>query len=265
MEKKMTKPVCRICSAPVSEKFSSTLLNKYTIKYFQCSICGYVQTEEPYWLQEAYDTPINDSDTGMMMRSFWNRNIAATMIYFLFDKKKIFLDYGGGYGVFVRLMRDVGFDFYWQDKHTENLFAQGFEFSENSTNHVELLTCFEAFEHFNEPINELEKLLKVSKNILLSTLFIPDPIPHPNDWWYYGIEHGQHIGFFQEKTFKYLAEKYSLQFYTNGQNIHLLTEKQFPSFTFKWFTKFSKIITPFIKTQMESLTWNDHETIKESL
>jgi len=261
----MTKPACRICSAPVSEKFSSTLLNKYTIKYFQCSVCGYVQTEEPYWLQEAYDKPINDSDTGMMMRSFWNRNIAATMIYFLFDKKKIFLDYGGGYGVFVRLMRDVGFDFYWQDKHTENLFAQGFEFSENTTNHVELLTCFETFEHFNEPINELEKLLKVSKNILLSTLFIPDPIPHPNDWWYYGIEHGQHIGFFQEKTFKYLAEKYSLQFYTNGQNIHLLTEKQFPSSTFKWFTKFSKIITPFIKTQMESLTWNDHETIKESL
>ena len=265
MEKKMTKPVCRICSAPVSEKFSSTLLNKYTIKYFQCSICGYVQTEEPYWLQEAYDTPINESDTGMMMRSFWNRNIAATMIYFLFDKKKIFLDYGGGYGVFVRLMRDVGFDFYWQDKHTENLFAQGFEFSENTTNHVELLTCFEAFEHFNDPINELEKLLKVSKNILLSTLFIPDPIPHPNDWWYYGIEHGQHIGFFQEKTFEYLAEKYSLQFYTNGQNVHLLTEKQFPSSAFKWFTKFSKIITPFIKTRMESLTWKESETKKSTI
>ena len=261
----MTKPACRICSAPVSEKFSSTLLNKYTIKYFQCSVCGYVQTEEPYWLQVAYEKPINDSDTGMMMRSFWNRNIAATMIYFLFDKKKKFLDYGGGYGVFVRLMRDVGFDFYWQDKHTENLFAQGFELSESTNTQLELLTCFEAFEHFNEPINELEKLLKVSRNILLSTVFIPDPIPHPNDWWYYGIEHGQHIGFFQEKTFKYLAEKYSLQFYTNGQNIHLLTEKQFPSSTFKWVTKFSKIITPFIKTQMESLTWNDHETIKESL
>ena len=261
----MTKPACRICSAPVSEKFSSTLLNKYTIKYFQCSVCGYVQTEEPYWLQVAYEKPINDSDTGMMMRSFWNRNIAATMIYFLFDKKKIFLDYGGGYGVFVRLMRDVGFDFYWQDKHTENLFAKGFELSKITNTPVELLTCFEAFEHFNEPINELEKLLKVSRNILLSTVFIPDPIPHPNDWWYYGIEHGQHIGFFQEKTFEYLAEKYSLQFYTNGQNIHLLTEKQFPSSTFKWVTKFSKIITPFIKTQMESLTWNDHETIKESL
>ena len=59
--------------------------------------------------------------------------------------------------------------------------------------------------------------------------------------------------------------KYYLKNLQNGQNVHLLTEKQFPSSAFKWFTKFSKIITPFIKTQMESLTWNDHETIKESL
>jgi len=258
----MTKPVCRICSAPVSEKFSSTLLNKYTIKYFQCSICGYVQTEEPYWLQEAYDTPINESDTGMMMRSFWNRNIAATMIYFLFDKKKIFLDYGGGYGVFVRLMRDVGFDFYWQDKHTENLFAQGFEFSESDNTNVELLTCFEAFEHFADPIVELEKLLSISRNILLSTEIIPEPTPSPDDWWYYGTEHGQHIGFFQKKTFEFLARKYNLYFYTNGQNIHLLSEKKLLPSSFKIMTKTSKFITPLIKKRLDSLTWMDYEKLK---
>ena len=262
MEKKMTKPVCRICSAPVSEKFSSTLLNKYTIKYFQCSVCGYVQTEEPYWLQEAYDSPINDSDTGMMMRSFWNRNIAATMIYFLFDKKKIFLDYGGGYGVFVRLMRDVGFDFYWQDKHTENLFAQGFEFSESDNTNVELLTCFEAFEHFADPLAELEKLLTISRNILLSTEFIPEPTPLPDDWWYYSTEHGQHIGFFQKKTFEFLAKKYNLFFYTNGQNIHLFTEIKLLPTSFKFMTKVSKFITPLIQKRMKSLTWIDSEKLK---
>ena len=116
----MTKPVCRICSVPVSEKFSSNLLNKYTVKYFQCSICRYVQTESPFWLEEAYTNTINDSDTGMMMRSLWHRNIASTLIYLFFDKRGKFLDYGGGYGVFVRLMRDIGFDYYWQDKYTKN-------------------------------------------------------------------------------------------------------------------------------------------------
>ena len=261
----MTSTVCRICSNPVSEVFSYTLLKKYSVKYFKCSHCGYVQTEEPYWLEEAYKASVNDSDTGMMMRSFWHRNIAATLIYFLLDNKSKFLDYGGGYGVFVRLMRDVGFDFFWQDKHTENLFARGFEFPESEKFTVELLTCFEAFEHFVEPVSELENLLSISRNILLSTELIPEPTPSPDDWWYYGTEHGQHIGFFQKKTFEFLAKKYNLFFYTNGQNIHLFTEKQLLSSTFKLMTKVSKFITPLIQKRMESLTWKDFEKLKASV
>ena len=123
----MTNLDCRICSFSAQEVFSSNLLNKYIVKYFQCSKCGYVQTETPFWLEEAYAKSINDSDTGMMMRSLWHRNVASTLIYLFFDKNGKFLDYGGGYGVFVRLMRDIGFDYYWQDKYRENLFAQGFE------------------------------------------------------------------------------------------------------------------------------------------
>ena len=170
----------------VEALFSTVLLQKHPTQYFQCLNCGYVQTEEPYWKEEAYKASINDSDTGMMMRSFWHRNIAATLIYFLFNQKGQLLDYGAGYGVFVRLMRDVGYDFYWQDKHTENLFAKGFEFPVSEKLTIELLTCFEAFEHFVEPGTELENLLSISRNILLSTEFIPEPTPPPGEWWYYG-------------------------------------------------------------------------------
>ena len=145
--KTMPSTVCRVCKLQAEAFFSTVLLQKYSVKYFKCSKCGYVQTEEPYWLEEAYNTPINDSDTGMIMRNLWLKNITSTLIFFIFDSQGKFLDYGGGYGVFVRLMRDVGFDFYWQDKHTENLFARGFEFSESDNANVELLTCFEAFEH----------------------------------------------------------------------------------------------------------------------
>ena len=260
----MTSPACRICSDSVSEVFSALLIKKYSVKYFQCPQCGYLQTEEPFWLEEAYKTSINDSDTGMLMRSLWHRNIASTLIYSLFDKKGQFLDFGGGYGVFVRLMRDVGFDFYWQDKHTDNLFAKGFELTEITNKKFELITCFEAFEHFIEPTKELEKLLKTSRNILLSTEFIPEPLPRPDQWWYFSPEHGQHIGFFQKKTFEYLAKKNNLYFYTNGQNLHLLTEKRIPPSGFKWMSKFSKFITPLLKTRMKSLTIQDSEKIKAS-
>ena len=198
----------------------------------------------------------------MIMRNYWFSNVAATIIYFLFDHKVKFFDYSGGYGIFVRLMRDMGFDFYWQDKHTENLFARGFEFKDSENNQVELLTCFEAFEHFAEPAAELDNLLSISHNILLSTEFIPDPPPSPDEWWYYGSKHGQHIGFFKKKTFEYLANKHSLYFYTNGQNIHLLSEKRFPPPAFKWLAKASKYMTPLIQKGMQSLTWKDSETLK---
>ena len=258
----MTKPICRVCKSTVSKIFSSNVLQKYSVEYFQCSRCEYIQTENPYWLEEAYNSPINVSDTGMIMRNLWFRNVAATTIFFLFDYKRKFLDYGGGYGVFVRMMRDVGFDFYWQDKYTENLFAQGFEFAETEKLPIDLLTCFEAFEHFVDPLAEFENLLCISRNILLSSEFVPEPLPSPSEWWYYGVEHGQHIGFYQKKTFLYLAEKYNLNFYTNSQNIHLLTEKQFLSPTFKWITKVSKYITPFIQKRMQSLTWKDSKKLK---
>ena len=261
----MNNTTCCICNSPVKKIFSSNLLQKYSVEYFKCTRCGYVQTEEPYWLHEAYESSINHSDTGMIMRNLWLRNVATTLIYFLFDNKGRFLDYGGGYGVFVRLMRDVGFEFYWQDKHTENMFAKGFEFPVSEKLTIELLTCFEAFEHFVEPVTELENLLSISRNILLSTEFIPEPTPSPDEWWYYGTEHGQHIGFFQKKTFEFLAKKYNLFFYTNGQNIHLFTEKKLLSSTFKLLTKVSKFITPLIQKRMESLTWKDFEKLKASV
>ena len=258
----MIPSVCRVCKTPVKAIFKSVLLQKYSTQYYHCNNCGYVQTGEPFWLEEAYNMPINKSDTGMIMRNYWFRNATATIIFFLFDHKGKFLDYSGGYGIFVRLMRDTGFDFYWQDKYTENLFARGFEFIDTEKNQVELLTCFEAFEHFAEPAAELENLLSISHNILLSTEFIPDPPPSPDDWWYYGLKHGQHIGFFQKKTFEYLANKHSLYFYTNGQNIHLLSEKRFPTPAFKWLAKVSKYMTPLIQKRMSSLTWKDFETLK---
>jgi len=261
----MTSIVCRICKSSTEKLFSTIILKKFSVEYFQCPHCGYVQTESPFWLKEAYSRPINDVDTGLMMRSYWHRNIASTLIFILFNQRGKFLDYGAGYGVFVRLMRDIGFNFYWQDKHSGNLFAKGLEFRKSEKYPVELLTCFEAFEHFVEPAIELANLLNISENILLSTELIPDPIPPPTEWWYYGKEHGQHIGFFRKKTFEYLANKHCLYFYTNGQNIHLLSKKRFFKPAFKWLTKVSKYITPLIQKRMESLTWQDFETLKSKI
>jgi hypothetical protein len=57
------------------------------------------------------------------------------------------MDFGGGYGMFVRLMRDLGFDLYWQDKSCKHLFAAELEVREVPSRKSEFLTTFDVFEH----------------------------------------------------------------------------------------------------------------------
>jgi hypothetical protein len=97
------------------------MLGKYEAKYYQCSDCQFIQTEEPFWLEEAYKDAITKLDIGLVYRNENITPIISTIIQLLFSKSKRFIDYGGGYGLFVRMMRDRGFDFYRQDIYCENL------------------------------------------------------------------------------------------------------------------------------------------------
>ena len=112
---------CKICSNNTMNLFSAKILNKYNIRYYCCPLCGFLQTEEAYWRKEAYKNPINITDAGIMSRNIGLSQITTIIIYYLFDKRGKFLDFAGGYGIFTRLMRDIGFDFYWYDPYSINL------------------------------------------------------------------------------------------------------------------------------------------------
>jgi len=162
------------------------------VAYFACSHCGYVQTEQPTWLAQAYHAPINISDTGMMARNLAQQKSVLATLALLRKRRGKVVDYAGGYGLLVRLLRDLGLDAYWIDPYTTNLAAVGFEYQQGE---ADLVTAFEAFEYFVDPIKELETMLAIAPNVLFSTDLIPKPIPAIDDWWYYGTHHGQHIGF----------------------------------------------------------------------
>lgn len=152
-----------------------------------------MQTEYPYWLVQAYSELINKSDTGIIARNLSNRNIVlATLLSFGHLDRRV-IDCAGGYGILVRLLRDLGIEALWSDRYCQNLVARGFEYT---TGDGSLVTAFEAFEHFVNPVEEFVRLFDVAPAILFSTEIIPLPTHHQKDWWYYEREHGQHIVFF---------------------------------------------------------------------
>ncbi len=58
--------ICKICNHESKHLFQGKILGKYKITYLHCPHCGFLQTEEPYWLEEACKEPINISDTGYL-------------------------------------------------------------------------------------------------------------------------------------------------------------------------------------------------------
>jgi glycosyltransferase involved in cell wall biosynthesis len=219
---------CKICEAQVLNFAKARLLNKYNVDYFQCQKCGFVQTEDPYWLEEAYSNPISRSDIGLARRNIVFSKLTSRVIVNIFNPCAKFLDYGCGYGLFVRIMRDLGFNFYGYDKFCDNIFSQDYAVKDIIHEHYDAVTAFEVFEHFVEPSKEIEQILKFSKNILFSTELLPSSNPKPGEWSYYVPHEGQHISIYTKKSLSVIAEKYNLNIYSNGLSIHLLTEKELP-------------------------------------
>lgn len=244
---------CIICGGHFSKFSDAVILNKYKVAYFQCDQCRFIQTEKPYWLKEAYSSVIASSDVGLVYRNINFSQVVGNIIFSFFDHNKKFLDFAGGYGLFVRLMRDLGFDFYWQDVYADNIFAHGFDISQNSNYKFEMVTAFEVFEHLENPIQTIEEIFKYSHNILFSTEIIPSWNPKPGDWWYYCTEEGQHISFYTLDSLREIAKKFNLNFYSNGSSLHLFTEKSFDLSVFQ-----SVVSSKTVMFQKDSLLQSDY-------
>ncbi|MCL2339261.1 MAG: class I SAM-dependent methyltransferase [Proteobacteria bacterium] len=211
------KVSCKICAHACDHAFDTPILKKYAAHYWHCPKCDFLFCENAAeWLAAAYKSSINIEDTGIMARNVNIANWLMPPLYKLFGNDGRYLDTAGGYGFLVRLMRDRGFDFYWNDPYTENLVARGFE---SAYKKYDAVTAIECFEHFADPVDELKKMRKISDCIIFSQDIRPTPIPRPGEWDYYGLSHGQHIGFYTEKTLNVMAKKIGLR-YVRRDNMH---------------------------------------------
>ena len=240
---------CSICDSPNPSFFDkAVVLGKYEIFYFECNHCGLVNTGEPYWLEEAYSDAIGQSDIGLVSRNLINADLNRTDTALFFDRYGTFLDYGGGYGLFVRMMRDQGLDFYLYEPNSKNLYAKSFEINLPPDAEFHLVTAFEVLEHLRDPLAEIEQMLKLSPSIFFSTTLLPTPSPKPSQWWYYSLEGGQHISLYTRRSLQCLADRLGVRVYSDGRSHHLFTNMKISPLIYAMAVRvrISRLINQFI-------------------
>jgi hypothetical protein len=259
------KKFCPICNSLGHPQFAAKVLGKYQAAFFLCGSCEFLWVDSPHWIEEAYSSAIADSDTGLVMRNLEISRKLSSLLYGGFGERGFgkYLDAAGGYGLLTRLMRDGGFNFYWQDKYCSNALARGFEYSKNM-GQCEAVTAFEVLEHLSDPLSFIQESLRETgaKSFIFSTELYEGAPPNPNDWWYYSLKTGQHIGFFSKKTLDILAGKLGMT-YLGVNGLHLFTKKSCSLTKIKIFTNkyFSYLVSCWAKYFLGSKTLSDSQFV----
>ena len=265
----MTLPSCPVCQRADRELvFRQRLLGRHDVGYHLCAGCGLLQTDTPHWLDEAYSNAIADTDTGLLQRNLEHAKLLNWLLQAAFDANGRFVDIAGGYGVLTRLLRDRGFDAYRSDKYCENLFAQGHEPTDGLQ--AEALFAFEVLEHVTDPVAFLEAEFTRygCRSTVFSTLTFNGSAPAPG-WWYYSLESGQHVSFYQPRTLEQVASRLGCEYTRIHDGLHVfmakplapalrraLRSKRLRRFYESWY---------WSRRKRPSLTWADHEAAKQRL
>lgn len=254
---------CPICRSAMVLSARHVVLRKYDVAYYYCHQCGLVSTEEPHWLEEAYDRVIADSDTGLVTRNIGLAIRLAAVLGILFDPRARYADVGGGYGMLTRLMRDMGFDYYWSDPYCDNILARGFE-AEPGTSFL-AVSAFETMEHVHDPLTFISERMQAmrTRTFIFSTRLFEGAGPPPASWAYYSFATGQHVSLYQRRTLGFIARALGLRCYSSGL-LHMFTDQEIPSLAFRVLASRAAVLTlPLLRTRLRSRTTSDSTLMLE--
>jgi hypothetical protein len=268
----MAPEKCKICGGPTRITHRGTILGKYAVDYHLCDDCEYWCTDEPFWIEEAYGQAIGATDTGLVQRNITVARALGAMLPRLFPTGP-YVDWVGGYGMLVRLMRDAGFEFYWQDRYADNLMAQGFEWEHNRHGRgATAVTAVEVLEHTPDPLKFLDECMAgTGAKAVIFTQVLHGGGDDPN-WWYLSPIMGQHVSFFSAKTLARIADQLGMHVRSCG-GLHVLSRRSIPAGRLRLALRVSQVSSRawerssrvFERRKATSLTWADHLSLTERL
>ncbi|GAA3778657.1 class I SAM-dependent methyltransferase [Streptomyces chiangmaiensis] len=251
---------CKICGGTTRVTHRGTVLRRHKATYLMCTDCAFWFVDEPHWLNEAYSEAVAAIDTGVVQRNLSLYPRLASVLARMFSPAGIYVDYGGGYGLLVRLLRDVGLNVYWQDAHCQNLFARGFEWDGSRQGAATAVTAVEVMEHVTDPLAFVDTCLQeTGADSFILTQHLHDLTANPS-WWYLAPEAGQHISFYAPQTMHKLAERLGMTYHA-ANTLHLLTRQDFRKGTFARTVRLHRYIHPWLRRRLQSHVVPDHQLL----
>lgn len=216
-------PSCRLCAGATVHQFSKLILGKHEVGYWRCTACACLQTDHPHWLEESYRAVHSATDTGMVART-WQMAQTTSLLLRLAGVKNTTpcVDWGGGNGLFCRMMRDQGYDFVNDDKYAEPFYCAGFTRADRARTTADIVTSFEVFEHLPDPGLQLSEILKLNPKLwIFSTQLYTG---QDQTWRYLSPRLGRHVFFYSEAGLNRFAARHGFAL-LKGREMHLLIRK----------------------------------------
>ena len=220
---------CIVCGHHHLDLVDTTvILGRYSAELFSCQRCGHEWFKSPeQWLDDAYASPIAETDTGIVARSLQVQRIISSFLHFSNCTGKL-LDWGSGSGLLTRLLRDDGYDCFGLEPYTDPVLASKFTLCSQEKaiqgGPYQAVIAIEVFEHLAKPRDFLENVLSITDTLIFTTEIV-DREKFGNDWWYYSKETGQHISFFTNSSLAYLAESYGCHHASSrSKSFHIITK-----------------------------------------
>jgi hypothetical protein len=244
----------------------------FVAEYFQCSSCQFVYANNPEWIQGSFTKQLNQLDLGSVDRSLILADFMEVFCRSNNLRGAKSLDWGGGYGLLTRIMRDRGFNFFNYDPFVEDLFSGPSVGSPDEK--YDCICISEVLLHLPDPRSTLKQLMGQCDYLLVTAVVPPSDIS--SSWWYLMPDTGQHISLFPVKTLKSIADQIGVHLTTDGRFFHLfhtphmsflrktiLRKRAFVFGLATWFSVKRNVLRGFGRT--ESLTKRDQDVLIQGL
>ncbi|NTU58116.1 MAG: class I SAM-dependent methyltransferase [Chlorobiaceae bacterium] len=193
------------------------------VYYYRCAECGFVFSPELCsWTKQQFGNLIYNGDYVNFDPDFVEARpkLHADIITAVFqgyrEHLKI-LDYGGGQGQMVSLLRNAGFNAVSYDPYYD-------EGSVPEHSDFDLVTAFEVFEHAAAPRRMMEEVAGFlgKESVFLFSTVVSDGQILENGrltWWYASPRNG-HISLYTTKSLRMLGACYGFEFHSFSQGMH---------------------------------------------